>query len=155
MIKAIGKIRGFTLIELLIVLVVIGIIASLAIPSYNAQIERMRAVEAIKMIEAIRNELSRYKQETGIAAYNISDLNITNCPESDASAVEMGLCWWYLLPHSVGVLPDGKVLVSYSIIAKRSSKDGGGPDHVIVLRYSDDDSWREWYGTHSGVPKNQ
>ena len=45
---------GFTLIELLITVVVLGILASIALPSYNSYITRSKLVEAHQMLSDLR-----------------------------------------------------------------------------------------------------
>ena len=44
--------KGFTLIELLIVMVVVGILVTIALPKYNASLERGRSMEAITNLKA-------------------------------------------------------------------------------------------------------
>ncbi len=54
------KTEGFTLIEILIVIIILGVLASIATPTYVAQVERSRQVEALQMIAATRDSLQRY-----------------------------------------------------------------------------------------------
>jgi prepilin-type N-terminal cleavage/methylation domain-containing protein len=56
---------GFTLVELLIVMVVIGILATVAIPMYQLVPERSRATEADAGLGAIRSAMRVYYGEHG------------------------------------------------------------------------------------------
>ena len=46
--------KGFTLIEIIIVIVIIGVLATLALPRITGQIEASRGAEAMNMFGAIR-----------------------------------------------------------------------------------------------------
>jgi general secretion pathway protein G len=57
--------RGFTLLELLIVLVVLGLLASLVAPKYFKQLERSEARTAQAQIEALAKALDLFRLDTG------------------------------------------------------------------------------------------
>jgi type IV pilus assembly protein PilE len=56
------KNRGFTLIEILIVLVVIGILAAIAIPSYQNQLRKSSRAAAIAVLSDVANKEIFYLQ---------------------------------------------------------------------------------------------
>ena len=57
--------KGFTLVEILIVIVVIGSLASLALPRLMSQTDRFRLVEAINIMTAIRKAALQYYDVQG------------------------------------------------------------------------------------------
>jgi general secretion pathway protein G len=65
---------AFTLIELMIALVVLGALAAIAIPSYQAYIERTRVSHAIQDIAAMSMALERYHTENATFPAGLADV---------------------------------------------------------------------------------
>jgi len=57
--------EGFTLVEILIVVVIIGILATVAIPTYFKYVERGYASDAKVQIKNILQNAELYRQESG------------------------------------------------------------------------------------------
>lgn len=52
--------RGFTLIELLVVVLIIGILASVAMPQYTKAVEKSRAAGVIQKVKSLQNAVDMY-----------------------------------------------------------------------------------------------
>ena len=69
---------GFTLTELLIVVIIVGILATLALPMLVKTLEKAKVGEAMSNLNLIRTGQKIYFLEWGKFSPNISDLNIEN-----------------------------------------------------------------------------
>ena len=56
---------GFTLIELMIVVAIIGILASIAIPAYQDYTIRAQVTEAFSLASELKGPIQEYRKERG------------------------------------------------------------------------------------------
>ena len=69
------KNRGFTLLELIVVIIIIGVLASLAVPQYFKVTERARAAEGVGLLNLLRGSQIRYKAEKNAYATDVASLD--------------------------------------------------------------------------------
>jgi len=71
------KQQGFTLIELMIVVAIIGILAAVAIPSYQDYTARAQVTEAVSLTAAFKTGLAEYYSDRGSWPANITAIGST------------------------------------------------------------------------------
>ncbi len=70
--------QGFTLLELLMVVVIIAVLATIALPQYFRTAERSRSAEALQMLATMRGAEQRYRagSATNIYTANLTELDV-------------------------------------------------------------------------------
>ena len=135
--------KGFTLLELLIVILIIGIIATFAMPQYRKIIERSRAAEVMRVIETAKTGQLLYYLQHGIFAGNWNDLKV----EMDLNSGY----WSYIMyeAHHDGGATD------FFVVEAQRTPQRASPDVIgqrIKYTYFADGS-SLWEGDHPGAPQ--
>ncbi|HCS90101.1 MAG: pilin [Thiohalocapsa sp. PB-PSB1] len=67
---------GFTLVELMIVVAIIGLLATFAIPTYQNYVIRAEAVDAYYQFTALKTRIGEFYNSTGVLPANFDDLGL-------------------------------------------------------------------------------
>ncbi len=68
---------GFTLIELLVVVLIIGILASVAMPQYNKAVEKSRATQALAILKSLYAAQETHYMANGSYATSFDELDLS------------------------------------------------------------------------------
>jgi general secretion pathway protein G len=72
--KVISGSGGFTLIELMMVIVILGTLASVAIPSYSAYLDKANWARTIADMRTIEKEILTYQAANGVLPDSLADI---------------------------------------------------------------------------------
>jgi type IV pilus assembly protein PilA len=102
------KQKGFTLIELMIVVTIIGVLAAMAIPTYQDYTRRARISEGLQLATPYKNAVTEFLVANGAFPANATEVaTITTAVPSIATANVTGI--------AVGV--NGLVTITYTTAA--------------------------------------
>lgn len=74
--------RGMTLIELMIVIVIISVLASIAIPSWTAMVQKSRRSDAVNLLLLAQVEQEKYRANNTTYASSMSNLGLSTYDSS-------------------------------------------------------------------------
>ncbi len=120
--KLIKNKSGFTLLEIIIVVIIVGVLASLALPRFFSTVEFSRAQEALAAIATVRGGMERYYVSKGNTYVGGTTATIDT---GDPIAGQ---------PNAhFGITVAATTASSYTIRATRNALDGGNATHRIEL----------------------
>lgn len=132
---------GFTLLEIIIVIIIVGVLASLALPRFFATVEYSRSTEALSSIAAIRGAMERcYLQASGsYSGCTAFDTQLDlNDPGTSPNAH---------FSYSIG----SATATGYAITATRNTVDGGTSGDTIVVTQTTTAVTRSGTGAFSSI----
>lgn len=66
---------GMTLVELMLAVAIVGVLGAIAVPSYQAYVDRVRVAQAVSDIRSIEARITRYEVETRSLPDSLNDLD--------------------------------------------------------------------------------
>ena len=114
---------GFTLLEIIIVIIIVGVLASLALPRFFATVEFSRSTEALASITAVRQSMERcYLQRSGTygTCSSFANLDLEDPANSPNSHFTYAI--------------SGMNASAYTVTATRNTRDGGTTAGTITLQ---------------------
>jgi prepilin-type N-terminal cleavage/methylation domain-containing protein len=131
--------KGFTLVEMIIVVVIIGVLAAIAIPTFKKYMDSGRAAEAMAMLGELRNREEAYRAEFGVyysTGTSETDIfpTLGSCTEPCAKAVAPPLATMLASWSNLGVNPQkNQLYCGYVVIAGLSGVPASGTIGVQQL----------------------
>jgi len=146
-----NKIKAFTLLEILIVIVVLAVLASIAIPRYTDIVEKSRTSEAMAIFAAIKSAQEVYYSKNG-RYRDILDCSpdaVTGALGIEVPCAFEGNADTYFILHDIGGDENG-----FSATLFRTNKGNSqysGTD--ITMTYTRSNFSTQWSGSYPFLPK--
>ncbi len=118
--------KGVTLIELVVVMIIIGILAAVAIPSYRQYVLRSQRSDAKDALLALATQQEKFYLQCNSYATDIAAAN--NCGAGDLQGAALSKNGWYQLAVDAVANP----LTSYTVSA--TAVAGGNQEQDVACQ---------------------
>lgn len=108
--------QGYTITELMITVVIIGVLATIAIPTFTSYIYKARVTEAVNFLSKIKQRQDSYRNEFGrYCPVNGDDYGAWNpaAVPGDEPVLWQSTAEW----QQLGASPDGPIRFQYATVA--------------------------------------
>ena len=133
---------GFTLLEIIIVIIIVGVLASLALPRFFATVEFSKSAEALQAMAFVRSSMERCYLAAG-GTYNPA----SGCTIANIDVANPGTAPGARFVYLVG----SQSATGYTIRATRNLVDGGDGVSNITLTQSAAGVTRMGTGVYVGI----
>jgi prepilin-type N-terminal cleavage/methylation domain-containing protein len=116
---------GFTLLEILVVIIIVGVLASVAMPTLFRNVERSRATEALNTLGVIKRQMDGCSMQFNNAYTNCGTFNAIGMQDPSSGAGNATSHFNYAIPAAAAA--------SFTIQATRVALDNGNSGDLINL----------------------
>jgi prepilin-type N-terminal cleavage/methylation domain-containing protein len=117
--------KGFTLLELLIVIIIVGVMATLGLTQYTAVVERSRGAEARQILGQLRSVCAAlYMESNNVSLCTIGNLGLGDGGNGTIPGLNCAQSHFFNY-SAVPAIPDGM-----NLTARRCSAGGKNPQHA-------------------------
>ncbi len=130
---------GFTLLEIIIVIIIVGVLASLALPRFFATVEFSKSTEALNSMSTLRGSMER--------CYMASAGTYVGCTITSLDVADPGTSPGARFTYSA----TDQTATSYSLVATRNTVDGGTSGDLIRVVQTSTGVTRSGTGAFVGI----
>jgi len=148
-------VTGFTLIELLIVIIIIGILATMAVPQYQKMVQKAQGAEAINNLGILKRALDMYYAEHGSYTDLITNLDVTFYGEQNRTSKNFYYAIWVNFNYNHPRLGTADPSCRYCIAAIKNTGTLDAPAWGVPqyhLHYAGDIVKTEMTGQDNSTP---